>query len=94
MSAKATFFGTLAFIAAGATYLVTLLLTNAVTNGLDLTNLLNALNLNNLITPITTAITNAQTAVTGLITTITGLIPGKRSLEFSAAFMAGTVQGV
>ena len=94
---KATFLGTLAFIAAGATYLVTLLLTNALVNGLNLQNLLNALNLagltaalQNVITQAQTAITGLTTQVTGLITTITGLIPGKRSLAFSPAFMAGT----
>ena len=94
---KATFLGTLAFIVAGATYLVTLLLTNALVNGLNLQNLLNALNLagltaalQNVITQAQTAITGLTTQVTGLITTITGLIPGKRSLAFSPAFMAGT----
>ena len=95
---KATFLGTLAFIAAGATYLVTLLLTNAVLNGLNLQNLLqqlqNALNLNGLVNMLTNAVTNGIQQVTNAVQQIQALIPGigrRRSLPFfSPAFMAGT----
>ena len=91
---KATFFGTLAFIAAGATYLVTLLLTNAVVNGLNIAGLINQLqNLIN-INGIVAAVQNQVAQVQAGIAAIQNIIAGfgrrrRRSLSFSPVFMAG-----
>ena len=91
---KATFFGTLAFIAAGATYLVTLLLTNAVANGLNIAGLINQLqNLIN-INGIVAAVQNQVAQVQAGIAAIQNIIAGfgrrrRRSLSFSPVFMAG-----
>ena len=92
---KATFFGTLAFIAAGATYLVTLLLTNAVANGLNIAGLINQLqnliNINGIVAAVQNQVAQVQAAIAGIQNIIAGFgrRRRRRSRSFSPVFMAG-----
>ena len=85
---KATFFGTLAFIAAGATYLVTLLLTNAVVNGLNIAGLINQLqnliNINGIVAAVQNQVAQVQAAIAGIQNIIAGFgRRRRRSLSLS-----------